>query len=178
MVLVNFSWIHKNIFFFHITRRCSSPSSSSSPEKKRTGVLGGMSETNYWQSHGNSYPITRALSLPALWENQPPPHPNNRKKRSSFLNSEWISSYVCMFALNEGTTTRKSPPLSVCKGLAALRTERRGRGLMIKFWITLGKQADLFAVCVPWWEHTPKGFYQPLRAQFKWGRMGRTFPTQ
>lgn len=27
----------------------------------------------------------------------------------------------------------------------------------------LGKQADLFAILVAWWEHTPRGFYQPLR---------------
>lgn len=46
-------------------------------------MLGGTSETNYWQSLGNSYPITGALSLTALWENQPP-NPATEKKRSFF----------------------------------------------------------------------------------------------
>lgn len=42
-------------------------------------VLGGTSETNYWQSLGNSYPITGALSLTALWENQPPTPATEKK---------------------------------------------------------------------------------------------------
>lgn len=38
----------------------------------------------------------------------------------------------------------------------------KGRGWMIKLWITLGKQADLFAVCVAWQEHCARSFYQQL----------------
>lgn len=37
-----------------------------------------MSETNYWQSCCNFYPITRALSPLALWKNQ---HPIQGKER-------------------------------------------------------------------------------------------------
>lgn len=38
---------------------------------------------------------------------------------------------------------------------------------MIKFQITLGKQANLFAICVALRECTPDDFYQLLGAEFK-----------
>lgn len=55
--------------------------------------------------------------------------------------------YVCMFALNEGTATRVSPPLSVCKVLAVLKTDGQRKGLMIKFMISLENKQELFAIC-------------------------------
>lgn len=75
--------------------------------KKRTGVLGGIYKTKYWQRFCNSYPITRALSLSTLWKN---PSEQQKQKRYYFANSERISLHICMFALNGDTTT---PALSV-----------------------------------------------------------------
>lgn len=56
-----------------------------------------MSETNYWQNHGSSYPITRALSLPALWENQPP-IPATEKKDILFFSTvnELVPMHACL----------------------------------------------------------------------------------
>lgn len=89
---------------------------------KMLGGVAAPNETNYWQSLGNSYPITGALSLTALWENQPPT-PATEKKNilSSIVNK---LAHMCVFAVNESTATRKIPSPSVCKGVSAWRTDR------------------------------------------------------
>lgn len=46
----------------------------------------------------------------------------------------------------------------------------------MKFWIMLGKQAELFAICAQWWEHIQADFYQPPRAQLKYDRGGKHLP--
>lgn len=85
-------------------------------------VLGGTNETNYWQSLGNSYPITGALSLTALWENQPSTPATEKKDILSSIVNELAP--MCVFAVNESTATRKIPSLSVCKEVSAWRTDR------------------------------------------------------
>lgn len=47
---------------------------------------------------------------------------------------------------------QKSPLLPVWA--ERLKNSETGRGLVIKFWITLRKQAELFALFVPWWGYT------------------------
>lgn len=81
--------------------------SSSSTERKRTEALQGMSETNYWQSHCNFYPITRALSPSALWENQHHIQGKERwkeKKNSSSIAIELTA--ICAGLFDEKRTAR------------------------------------------------------------------------
>lgn len=104
---------------FHALRE-TEYSSNSTGEKKRTGVLGGMCKTMYWQSFSNSYPITRPLSLSALWKN---PSEQQKQKWYYFANSERISLHICMFALNGGTTT---PVLPVCQVWGTLKVKNLG----------------------------------------------------
>lgn len=47
---------------------------------------------------------------------------------------------------------------------------------MMKFWIMLGKQAELFAIWAQWREHIRADFYQPPRAQLKYDRGGKHLP--
>ena len=112
-------------------------------------------------------------------------HPSNKKKGwSALFSSEWISSYVCVIALNEGAATRMILYFLSVKVASAVRTNwlhrRSGQGgaWMISFWITLGKQADLFVVRVARWEHAPGSVYQPVEGTTQSGKCGRAFPTQ
>lgn len=102
-------------------------------------MLGGTSETNYWQSFGNSYPITGALSLTALWENQPP-NPATEKKELllSSVANELAPACALFF-----------PPLPVCIGVSALTTDRlhgeAGEGFDDKVVDNTGKASRMFA---------------------------------
>lgn len=60
-------------------------------------VLQGKGKTNYWQSLGNSYPINRALSHTALWENQTPT-PQRQEKKRNFHSPlfEFSPTFACL----------------------------------------------------------------------------------
>lgn len=124
VALVHFL-VHSREHFLPVLQDCS----SSSTEKKRTGALQGKSETNYWQSHCNFYPITRALSPSALWENQ---HSIQRKKRwkekkKSFSIAIELTA-VCAGLFCEKRTARGN----VLRYLFGLRELGVGRGLAIR----------------------------------------------
>lgn len=153
VVQVNVSCINENLFFLpHI--KCSRISTG---KKKRTGVLGGWAR----QIIGRVLAILIQLPEPYLSHQCgriSPPSQQQKKDNFLFANSKWISSYVCMFTRKEATAIKKKSS-TVCKA-----TREGFDGNVSDM---LEKPAELFVVCVPWWEHIPEGFYHSLKVQFK-----------
>lgn len=67
-------------------------SSNSTGKKRGQECWGGMCKTRYWQSFSNSYPITRPLSLSALWKN-----PSVQQKQKWYYTAKELACiYACL----------------------------------------------------------------------------------